>query len=171
MTSTLKTVAWILMIPFLWGSIAIGTAQAVDQFNYELYKSRESFGILVFPEERQFPELKKFILSLGFTSAAKGKAKMRQGVKEESATYMMPEWVQNQQNMKQFITIQVLSDGQSLMIGIYDQEHGLTLPSDVFQLDEIKKNIPKTLEVFREQAGLQKIGWDANFPFVSPMKF
>jgi hypothetical protein len=36
-----------------------------------------------------------------------------------------------------------------MLIGIYDPEWGLTLPSSSFDMKTLKKNIPKTLNAFR----------------------
>ena len=36
------------------------------------------------------------------------------------------------------------------MVGIFDPEWGLTLPSPIHKLDGIKENIPKTLNLFRK---------------------
>jgi hypothetical protein len=37
-----------------------------------------------------------------------------------------------------------------MVVGIFDPEWGLTLPSPIHRLDEIKENIPKTLNLFRK---------------------
>jgi hypothetical protein len=36
-----------------------------------------------------------------------------------------------------------------MLVGIYDPEWGLTLPSSSFGLETLKQNIPKTLNAFR----------------------
>jgi hypothetical protein len=104
-------------------------------------------------KDRMFPELKEFIDSQGFNTLESGLAVMRYGSKEENATYMMPPEIQDKHQMKRFIIIQILSNGSSLMIGIYDPKHGLTLPSAIFDLEAVKKNVPKTLEAFRKESG------------------
>ena len=37
----------------------------------------------------------------------------------------------------------------SMLVGIYDPEWGLTLPSAIVEMETIKQNIPKTLNIFR----------------------
>ena len=46
--------------------------------------------------------------------------------------------------------------GVGIMVGIYEQEFGLTLPTKVFIVDELKDNISKTLEVFNRQLRKEK---------------
>ena len=48
------------------------------------------------------------------------------------------------------------------MVGIYEQEFGLTLPTKVFIIDELKDNILKTLDIFRQQLKQEKqeIRWN-----------
>ena len=73
---------------------------------------------------------------------------MRSGTKGDNETYMMPLEVQKKYDIKKFIVLQILDD-QKLLVGIYDPEWGLTLPTTVFGLEEVKTNIPKTLNIFR----------------------
>jgi hypothetical protein len=73
---------------------------------------------------------------------------MRHGTKNENATYMMPFEAQKRHSIEKFIVIQVI-DSMSMLIGIYDPEWGLTLPSAIVEMETIKQNIPKTLNVFR----------------------
>ena len=51
--------------------------------------------------------------------------------------------------MDRFIILQVIAH-QNILVGIFDPEWGLTLPSAIHRLDEIKENIPKTLNLFRK---------------------
>ena len=136
-------------------TVAASSTQAdvSEPFYYSLFGNMERHGILVFPKARMFPDLKAFIDSQGFEPLETGLAVMRYGSKEENATYMMPPEIQDKHQMKRFIVIQVLSNGSSLMVGIYDPKHGLTLPSAIFDLEAVKKNIPKTLEAFRKESG------------------
>ena len=60
--------------------------------------------------------------------------------------------------MKKFIIVQVLPDHR-LMVAIFDPEWGLTLPQKKFSLEEAKKNIPKTLDVFRGPNQKREILW------------
>lgn len=136
-----------------WGA---SPSWGVSPYQYQLYKNSENFGVVIFPKKHIYPELDNFILSLKFKNVQSGEAVMRQGNKKENATYMMPVEVQKNYQIKKFVVLQVLNDQQSIMIGIYDQEFGLTLPSRVFQLEDVKKNLPKTLDVFREQLGYER---------------
>jgi len=78
-----------------------------------------------------------------------GQAVMRFGLKNENQTLMMPESVQNKHSMDRFIILQVIAN-DNMVVGIFDPEWGLTLPSPIHRLDEIKENIPKTLNLFRK---------------------
>ena len=129
---------------------------AGSPYQYQLYKNSENFGVVIFPKKHIYPELDNFILSLEFKNVESGEAVMRKGNKMENATYMMPVEVQKNYQIEKFVVLQVLNDKQSIMIGIYDQEFGLTLPSRVFQLEDVKENLPKTLAVFREQLGYER---------------
>ena len=73
---------------------------------------------------------------------------MRHGTKNENATYMMPMEVQRRHSIEKFIVIQII-DSMSMMAGVYDPEWGLTLPSAIVEMETIRQNIPKTLNVFR----------------------
>ena len=90
----------------------------------------------------------QYIQSLKFQLAESGKAVFRHGAKNENGTYMMPESVQKRHRIEKFIIIQTLSE-YDFMIGIYHPEWGLTLPRPRYTLEELQKNIPKTLQVFR----------------------
>ncbi len=124
------------------------TALAGSDYDYQLYKNHENFGIVVFPKENIFKDLNDYLKSIPFEIAESGKAVMRQGSKEENATYMMPLDVQKKHSIEKFIVIQILGDN-GMLAGIYDPQWGLTLPSTIYQLETIKKNILKTLNVFR----------------------
>ena len=124
-------------------------------YNYQLYKNFEDFGILIFPQSQSFTELEMYIKQAGFSSVESGKAVMRFGLKNENQTFMMPQSVQEKYSIDRFIILQVLSN-QNIVVGIFDPEWGLTLPSPLHKLDEIKKNIPKTLNLFRKQLKKEK---------------
>ncbi len=130
---------------------------SANTYQYQLYQNFEKFGLVVFPKSRNKKEITDWISSIGFQEVASGKAVMRYGTKKENMTLMMPFEVQQKFDIKRFIVLQILSDGAQLMVGIFDPKHGLTLPNKVFLLDEVKKNIPKTLDVFRKETGSQKI--------------
>jgi hypothetical protein len=121
---------------------------ALADYDYQLYKNHENFGIVVFPKENIFKDLDNYLKSIPFKVVESGKAVMRHGSKEENATYMMPLEVQKKHSIEKFIVIQILGDN-GMMAGIYDPQWGLTLPSTIYQLEAIKKNIAKTLNVFR----------------------
>lgn len=124
------------------------TVLAGSEYDYQLYKNHENFGIVVFPKENIFKDLDNYLKSIPFEVAESGKAVMRHGSKEENATYMMPLEVQKKHSIEKFIVIQILGDN-SMLAGIYDPQWGLTLPSTIYQLEAVKKNILKTLNVFR----------------------
>ena len=128
-----------------------GSAFAASPYQYQLYKNSENLGIVIFPKKLIYPELDDFIVSLNFKHVESGEAAMRYGNKKENSTYMMPAEVQEKHKIEMFVVLQVLMDKQSIMVAIYDEEFGLTLPSRVFQLEDVKKNLPKTLDVFRKQ--------------------
>ncbi len=149
-TITPALLAWmaILALPF--------TAEAGPRYIYQLYTNPENFGLVIFPKERIFPELEQTVQSLGFQKVDSGEAVMRPGSKKENFTYMMPREVQKKHRLEKFIILQVLSDGVGIMVGIYEQEFGLTLPTKVFIVSELEDNISKTLEIFRKQTRLEK---------------
>ena len=124
------------------------TVLAGSDYDYQLYKNHENFGIVVFPKENIFKDLDNYLKSIPFEVAKSGEAVMRHGSKEENATYMMPLEVQKKHSIEKFIVIQILGDN-SMLAGIYDPQWGLTLPSTMYQLEAIKENISKTLNVFR----------------------
>ena len=74
---------------------------------------------------------------------------MRFGLKNENQTFMMPKSVQEKHSMTRFIVLQVIAN-KNMVVGIYDPQFGLTLPGPIYNLDGIKKNIPKTLNLFRK---------------------
>jgi len=129
-------------------SVSPCTCFAMNDIEYQLYKNSENFGIVVFPKNVLSPELDSYAKSIDFESVETGKAVKRRGTKGKDETYMMPQVVQEKYYIKKFIIIQVLPKNE-LIIGIYDPEWGLTLPDIKFSLEEIKPNIPKTLEIFR----------------------
>ena len=127
----------------------INAAPTNSGYNYQLYKNYENFGILIFPKDQIFTELDEYIQQTGFSPVESGKAIMRFGPNNENQTYLMPESVQKKYSMDRFIVLQVLAH-QNMVVGIFDPEWGLTLPSPIHRLDEIKENIPKTLNLFRK---------------------
>ncbi len=147
--------AWmmVLALPF--------TAEAGSNYFYQLYTNPENFGLVIFPKESIFPELEQTAQSLGFKKVESGEAIMRSGNKKDNFTYMMPKEVQKKYRLEKFIILQILTDGVGIMVGIYDQEFGLTLPTKVFIVQELKDNISKTLDVFRKQLRQEKeeIDW------------
>ena len=131
------------------------SAFANSNYHYQLYKNHENYGIVVFPKSSIFKELDDYFNYLSFEKKDSGKAVMRYGPKNENSTFMMPLNVQNKYLIKKFITIQILSE-KRMLIGVYHPEWGLTLPSTIFQMDTVKKNIPKTLNIFRGSNNQQR---------------
>jgi hypothetical protein len=123
-------------------------ARAGSNYEYQLYKNHENYGIVVFPKKFIQKELSDYITSIAFSDVESGKAVMRRGSKNENETLMMPLEVQKKHSIKKFVVIQVLTQ-REMLVGIYDPEWGLTLPSSAFGLDTLKQNIPKTLNAFR----------------------
>ena len=143
--------AWLMII-----ALPFSVEAVAPKYFYQLYTHPENFGLVVFPKESIFPELTEVILSLGFKKAESGEAIMRSGNKKENFTYMMPEDVQKKHRLEKFIILQVMNDGVGVMVGIYEQEFGLTLPTKVFIVQELKDNISKTLDIFRKQLKQEK---------------
>ena len=123
-------------------------ARAGSNYEYQLYKNHENYGIVVFPKKFIQKELTDYITSIAFSDVESGKAVMRRGSKNENETLMMPLEVQKKHSIKKFVVIQVLTQ-REMLVGIYDPEWGLTLPSSAFGLETLKQNIPKTLNAFR----------------------
>ncbi len=119
-----------------------------SNYDYQLYKNHENYGIVVFPKKLIQKELIDYIASIAFSEVESGKAVMRRGSKNENETLMMPLEVQKKHSIEKFVVIQVLTQ-REMLIGIYDPEWGLTLPSATFGLEALKQNIPKTLNAFR----------------------
>ncbi len=158
------------MFSLAWCLLGSSLAGAASPYQYQLYKNSENLGIVIFPKKYIYPELDNFVLSLKFKNVESGEAAMRFGNKKENTTYMMPAEVQEKHKIEKFVVLQVLNDKQSIMIGVYDEEFGLTLPSRVFQLEDVMENLPKTLDVFRQQLGHEKRSTmgtrpDKNIPF------
>lgn len=122
--------------------------RAGSNYEYQLYKNHENYGIVVFPKKFIQKELSDYIASISFSEVASGKAVMRRGSKNENETLMMPFEVQKKHSIEKFIVIQVLTH-REMLIGIYDREWGLTLPSATFGMEALKQNIPRTLNAFR----------------------
>ncbi|MFQ5449186.1 MAG: hypothetical protein ACE5E9_01075 [Nitrospinaceae bacterium] len=151
----MKKILFCLILISFFSPAAAWTA---DSYRYQLYKNSENFGIVVFPMENIFAELDNYIQSIPFEPVETGKAVMRFGSKGQNETYMMPPEVQKKYSMEKFIVLQILGD-RGMLVGIYDPDWGLTLPSPVYQLDEVKKNISKTLNIFRGTNPLRKTLW------------
>jgi uncharacterized membrane protein len=143
--------AWLLVL-----ALPFTVEAAAPKYFYQLYTHPENFGLVVFPKESIFPELEEVVQSLGFKKAESGEAIMRSGNKKENFTYMMPKDVQKKHRLEKFIILQILNDGVGVMVGIYEQEFGLTLPTKVFIVQELKDNISKTLDIFRKQLRQEK---------------
>jgi len=154
----LKGIRKVLVSALLTAVMAVstGASAAGPAVLYQLYINPERFGVVVFPKEGMPPELHRFLGSLDFKPVDSGEAVMRFGEKRENMTYMMPREVQEKHGIKKFIILQALAGNGGLMVGIYEQEYGLTLPPKVFDLETVKQNIPKTLDMFRQQEGRKK---------------
>ena len=142
LTTILFTITFALTGP-------LNPSSAKAEYDYKLYKNFENFGILVFPKDLLFLELDEYIRQIRFDPVESGQAIMRFGPNNENQTYMMPESVQIKHSMNRFIVLQVIAH-QNILVGVFDPEWGLTLPSAIFRLNGIKKNIPKTLNMFRK---------------------
>jgi len=138
----------VLVIFFLIPNIT-KAASIKTGYDYQLYKNFEDLGILIFPKARIFKNLEEYVQQKGFNPVESGQAVMRFGLKNENQTFMMPKSVQEKYSMTRFIVIQVIAN-QNMVVGIYDPQFGLTLPGPIYSLDGIKKNIPKTLNLFRK---------------------
>ena len=138
----------VLVIFFLIPNIT-KAASIKTGYDYQLYKNFEDLGILIFPKARIFKNLEEYVQQKGFNPVESGQAVMRFGLKNENQTFMMPKSVQEKYSMTRFIVIQVIAN-QNMVVGIYDPQFGLTLPGSIYDLDGIKNNIPKTLNLFRK---------------------
>ena len=140
----------ILFIAVVLPITKMGNAAPTNSgYNYQLYKNFENFGILIFPKDRIFTGLGEYIKAIGFNPVESGQAVMRFGLKNENQSLMMPESVQKKHSMDRFIILQVIAN-DNMLVGIFDPGWGLTLPGPTFNLDGIKENISKTLNLFRE---------------------
>jgi len=143
-----KITTTVLVIFFLLPNIT-RAASIKTGYDYQLYKNFENLGILIFPKDRIVKDLDQYIQQKGFNPVESGQAVMRFGLKNENQTFMMPKSVQEKHSMTRFIVLQVIAN-QNMVVGIYDPQFGLTLPGPIYDLDGIKKNIPKTLNLFRK---------------------
>ena len=141
------TITFFVIVFFL--PVVVNAAPTNSGYSYQLYKNYENFGILIFPKEQIFTELDEYIQEVWFNPAESGQAVMRFGPNNENQTYLMPESVQKKYSMNRFIVLQVIAH-QNILVGVFDPEWGLTLPSSIHRLDGIKENIPKTLHLFRK---------------------
>jgi hypothetical protein len=154
--NNMKKIPFLLILLFWLGVVP---ATANSGYEYQLYKNSENFAIVVFPKEKIFLELEDFIKSIVFEKVDSGKAVMRYGSKGENETFMMPREIQKKHSIEKFMVIQVMSPSR-MLIGVFDPEWGLTLPSSVFDLEGMKANIPKTLDVFRGGHSRKEIFWE-----------
>lgn len=143
-----KITTTVLVIFFLLPNIT-RAASIKTGYDYQLYKNFENLGILIFPKDRIAKDLDQYVQQKGFNPIESGQAVMRFGHKNENQTFMMPKSVQEKHSMTRFIVLQVIAN-QNMVVGIYDPQFGLTLPGPIYDLDGIKKNIPKTLNQFRK---------------------
>ena len=143
-----KITTTVLVIFFLLPNIT-RAASIKTGYDYQLYKNFENLGILIFPKDRIVKDLDQYVQQKGFNPVESGQAVMRFGLKNENQTFMMPKSVQEKHSMTRFIVLQVIAN-QNMVVGIYDPQFGLTLPGPIYDLDGIKKNIPKTLNQFRK---------------------
>lgn len=161
-TERLPTTHWFSMIiaaVLLWTAAFPAPSAAQETRPYRLYLNPERHGIVIWPHSFIYPELETFVTSLGFTPVEEGLAEMRFDEINRNGTFMMPESVQRKHGIEQFIILQILDDRLSIMVGIWEKEFGLTLPQKVYALEEVKENIPKTLDMFRELTGKKPISW------------
>lgn len=149
-----------LVLPFVLFFLIAGicpvSSALAQETEYHLFKNPENYGLLIFPKDTASKELKDFLGSLDFKSVESGIAVMRFGEKKENMTKMMPLEIQEKHGMKKFIILQVLAAKKGIMVGIFEQRYGLTLPPTIYKLEDIKKNIPRTLNLFRDQDGKRK---------------
>ena len=151
-----QKIAWFVGAWFLVLALPFSNAEAGSKYFYQLYAQPENFGLVIFPRDLISPELEATVEALDFKKIESGEAVMRPGSKKENFTYMMPEEVQKKHRLEKFIILQILTDGVGIMVGIYEQEFGLTLPTKVFVVEELKDNITKSIEVFRKQLKEEK---------------
>ncbi len=144
------------LIFLLIAGLGLASTASAQNPDYHLLKNPENYGLLIFPKDVASPDLQEFLGSLEFKSVESGKTVMRFGEKKENMTYMMPQEVQEKHGIKKFIILQILAAEKGIMVGIFEQQYGLTLPPTIYKLEEVKKNIPKTLGLFRDQDGQRK---------------
>lgn len=144
------------LVFLLIAALGLASSASAQNADYHLFKNPENYGLLIFPKDAASPDLEEFLASLEFKSVESGKTVMRFGEKKENMTYMMPQEVQEKHGMKKFIILQILAAQKGIMVGIFEQQYGLTLPPTIYKLEEVKKNIPRTLDLFRDQDGQRK---------------
>lgn len=145
-----------LFLFFLIAGFSASAHAVEEKTEYHLFKNPENYGLLIFPKGAASKELEEFLDTLDFKSVASGDAVMRFGEKKENMTKMMPLDVQEKHGVKKFIILQILAAKKGIMVGIYEQQYGLTLPPTIYKLEDIKKNVPRTLDLFRDQDGQRK---------------
>jgi hypothetical protein len=122
---------------------------------FTLYKNPQNQGIVIYPTYDSKSELEEYLSKLDFKEIDRGNTVHRFGNNRDSLALMMPESVQKKHEIQKFILIQEIGPNQ-YMVGIFDPEWGLTLPSQIFALDDVIANIPKTLKIFNnEKDGLK----------------
>ena len=122
---------------------------------FTLYKNPQNQGIVVYPTYDSKSELEEFLNKFDFKEVDRGNTVMRFGNDRDNLALMMPESVQKKHEIQKFILIQEIGPNQ-YMVGIFEPEWGLTLPSQIFALDDVMANIPKTLKIFNnEKDGLK----------------
>ncbi len=127
--------------------LIIGFTNAKPNPSFTLYKNTLNQGIVIYPSAGPQSKLVDFVKNQDFKEVDRGQTVMRFGTNRENLALMMPENVQNKHGIKKFILVQQLGLNE-FMIGVYDPEWGLTLPSPIFGIEELIANIPKTLNVF-----------------------
>ena len=83
-TKNLTTILFAITFAFN-GLLSPGSAKA--EYDYQLYKNYENFGILIFPKDQIFGELDEFIRQIRFDLVESGRAVMRFGPNNENQTY------------------------------------------------------------------------------------
>ena len=160
-TSIMKTFTQLIVLLI---TLVPNQVIATSSYEYQLYKNHENYGIAVFPRKFIFKELRDHISSISFLEVDSGKAVMRRGTRNENESLMMPLEVQKKHSIEKFIVIQILNKHE-MLVGIYDPQWGLTLPSSSFGLEAFKANIDKTLNVFRGDNPQRKIKMELNNNF------
>jgi len=137
----------IVLIVLIFSIFTIDSANSRPNPGFVLYKNTRNQGILIYPSPNPKSKLIDFVKEQRFKEVDRGQTVMRFGTNRENLALMMPEKIQNKHKIRKFILIQQLGSNE-FMIGVYDPEWGLSLPSPIFGIEELITNIPKTLNVF-----------------------